>query len=520
MDKLNQYSQTLVKYFVKDSPFGNKQGLMVNPIVSEIASWYEKLRNAMEYRQEEVILQQTILRILKRRTMLGVPQDIAQPLARELVWARYVKEEVVTEDVIKRAAEKIHLYLELKKALLEKKELKVSDINEWINQLLSSELESVFDPSPERIAMVNYIYHALFPNITLEGEEEDVKSQQLYISIRRNYAKDNIDLLRFNLFKQYFGELKNENYTEVVGKFAEAYTAIEHAMNHPMRHKISSYVKRYIPPFLVLEDILRRYGGNFQSLLESEETFQNEIITTCETKYNGIRKKVRTAIIRSVVFILASKVVFAFLIEGSFEKFVYGHIQWLSLILNIIIPTSIMIIASFFITTPKRNNTLRILEAIKGLLFSKEPKIGYAITIKDPAKKRGNFVDNIFWLLWITTFVISFGAIIYVLNMLHFNLVSQGIFLFFLAIVTFLVYRIYQTAHIYTFGDKPGFGVLLADFFFLPIVRVGRHLTDGISQINIFLFLFDFIIETPFKGIFAFFDQWFLYLHSKRENLE
>ena len=40
------------------------------------------------------------------------------------------------------------------------------------------------------------------------------------------------------------------------------------------------------------------------------------------------------------------------------------------------------------------------------------------------------------------------------------------------------------------------------------------YLTEGISQINILLFLFDFIIETPFKGLFAFFDQWFVYLHN------
>lgn len=517
---LNQYSTALIKFFVTENVEGYKQGITVNPIVSEIASWYEKLRNAMEYRQEEVVLQTTILRILKRKLMMGGNHDVANSLARELAWARYVEEENVTGDVLQKAEEKIELYLRLKKTLQEKKELKDSEINEWIFHLLSSDLENTFAPSPERGAMVNYIYHALFPNITLQNADEEIKNVQLYIAIRRTYTKDNLALLRYNLFKQYFGELTKDSFERVSSEFAKAHDEIEKAMEHPMRHKLSAYVKRYIPPFLILEDIFRRYKSGVYALLENNENLDAEINTTCEAKYNGIRSKVRRAIVRSVIFILVSKVIFAFLIEGTFEQFVYGHIQWLSLILNIVIPTSIMVIASFFITIPKHDNTVRMTQGIKGLLFAPEPKIGYATTIKDPTKKTYSLMDTVFTLLWLTTFIISFGGILYILNRLQFNIVSQGIFVFFITIVMFLIYRIYQTAHVYSFGDKPGFKTLLADFFFMPVVRVGRHLTEGVSQINIFLFLFDYIIETPFKGLFSFFDQWFMYLHSKRENIE
>lgn len=517
---INQYSQALIKFFVQEKVEGYKQGITVNPIVSEIASWYEKLRNAMEYRQEEVVLQTTILRILKRKLMLGGNHDVASSLARELAWARYVEEENVTNDVLQKAEGKIRLYLALKKGLLEKKELKDAEITEWIYHLLSSDLENTFAPSSERTAMVNYVFHALFPNISLQNATEGEKNVQLFIAIRRTYTKDNLALLRYNLFKQYFGELTESTFQRVLDEFKKAHDEIEIAMNHPMRHKISSYVKRYIPPFLILEDIFRRYKSGIYALLENNETFEAELQGTCEAKYNGIRSKVRRAIVRSVIFILISKVIFAFLIEGTFEKLFYGHIQWLSIILNIVIPTSIMILASFFITIPKQDNTARIVQAVKGLLFASEPKIGYATLIKDPNKKTYTFIDTVFTFLWFTSFIISFGGILYILNRLQFNFVSQGIFVFFITIMTFLLYRIYQTAHIYSFGDKPGFKSLLADFFFMPIARVGRHLTEGVSQINIFLFLFDYIIETPFKGLFSFFDQWFMYLHSKRENIE
>ena len=76
------------------------------------------------------------------------------------------------------------------------------------------------------------------------------------------------------------------------------------------------------------------------------------------------------------------------------------------------------------------------------------------------------------------------------------------------------------------FGDISDIGMMagsirvLVDFLFMPVIRVGRNLTQGISKINIFLMLFDFFIEAPFKFLFAFFDQWFYFLHAKTEELE
>ena len=67
---------------------------------------------------------------------------------------------------------------------------------------------------------------------------------------------------------------------------------------------------------------------------------------------------------------------------------------------------------------------------------------------------------------------------------------------------------------------KEDVGSVLVDFFFMPFIQIGKRLTLAISQINIILFIFDFIIETPFKGIFAFFEQWFLFLRTQREKLD
>jgi hypothetical protein len=128
--------------------------------------------------------------------------------------------------------------------------------------------------------------------------------------------------------------------------------------------------------------------------------------------------------------------------------------------------------------------------------------------------------DFIFSILWFLSTLLVFGLILTALMRLHFNPLSQAIFLFFIAVISFLTYRIYQTANIYTVVARQGLISPIVDFFFVPVIRVGRKFTEGIAQINFILIIVDFIIEAPFKGLVGFFEQWFMFVANKREELE
>jgi hypothetical protein len=260
---------------------------------------------------------------------------------------------------------------------------------------------------------------------------------------------------------------------------------------------------------------LREHKGSLKEILTDEEKVRQAVESACRTRYKSISRKVRTAIIRSFVFILTTKVIFAFAIEGTYEQMVYGSIQWASLAINTTMPPLLMILVSLFIRTPGEENTRRITSYVKQLLYDDSPRLGDQLVVK----KQNEKPNVIFTTLWLSAFLISFGAILYVLYQLHFSVVSMGIFLFFVTIVSFLAYRISMLAHLYSVGEKQNVLTPFIDFLFVPIIRVGRKLTQSISQINIFLFLFDFLIETPFKVFFAFVEQWFKFLHEKTEDL-
>jgi hypothetical protein len=274
-----------------------------------------------------------------------------------------------------------------------------------------------------------------------------------------------------------------------------------------------------VPPFFILEDLLKKYKGKLRTLLDNQEEFDTQVLEGCEGRYKTIAVKIQRAVLRSFIFILFTKALFAVGIEGTYESLLFGEVLWGNIAINALVPPLLMVGTGIMIKPPTIENSKKILARIKSLLTEEQPKLGPHLELSKSGKKQRGFLDVVFGVLWLIAFGTSFGLIIWVLSKLQFNPISQVVFIFFVAVVSFLTYRINNTANEYTVEYKQGFITPIIDFFFMPIVHVGRHLSEGISQINILLFLLDFIIETPFKGIFGFFEQLFLYLHTKRENL-
>ena len=497
-----------------------KTGINVNRFVSEIATWYEKFRNAMDYREEEVVRRAAIERILKRRLVFGGSgEKTASHLMRELLWARYFPDASISEEEVKKVAHIIDLYLALRESLLTRqKDIKVQ-VDTLIYQLLSSHLEIMLNKNKDVELISNFIFHLLRERVNIKDDTRETRDIQVFIAVRRAFAKDDIAFLRFHLFEQYFGKMSGENIHKIAENFLKGYLELERQINYPLKERIISYVKKQLPPFLILASILRKQRGGIRGLIGNSSEFQNSVFSVSEGRYKTISSKVRTAIVRSVIFILLTKFAFAFSVEATYDNIFLGHVAWNSLVINIVVPPFIMVIASLFIRTPDQNNTKRIYDKIMSILYIDNPELDRPLIISLKPDKRHPVLNLIFTLLWWAGFIVSFGLIIYVLNRLQFSLASQGIFIFFMAIISFFTYRISQTASSYTVPIRQSFFAPIMDFFFMPIIKVGRRFTEGLSQINVFIYVFDYLIETPFKEIFGFLEQWFFFLQTKREEM-
>ena len=521
--KLSHLADHLLATFEKDKKDGGEDGekkIRVNAVISEMASWYEKIRTSMDIREEEVILRGAIERIVKRRVLLGgTGKSIAAPLVRELIWARYFPDASVPEEMVGQVEKTINLYTRLREAILKKNKIRQSIIDEWFYHLLSTELVEILSPNRKKETIANFMFQIMKDHVEITDDTPETRDAQVFIAVHKAFAKDDVAFLRYHLFEQYFGKLAEENLQHVANNFTAGYNEIERQLRYPLKDRIFNYVKKKAAPFFILEDIADAYGEHTRTLTESEESLKKAVFAFCEERYKTISGKIGRAILRSVVFILLTKAIFAFVVEGTYETILFGHISWTTMAINVSIPPLLMVLVGLFMRTPGKDNSERIYDRIKRILFTEPAVLGESLVLTKATEKGKPTNNFVFKLLWFLAFASSFGMLISVLNLLHFHIVSQAIFIFFLTIVSFLSYRISQTAGIYYVDEKPGLLTPVVDFLFLPIIQVGRHLTDGIAQLNLILFIFDFIIETPFKGIFGFFEQWFLYLHAKREGL-
>ncbi len=514
---LSALAKALFASLDKQEHIPSGKRLTVNPVVAKFGSWYEKLRNVMEYREEEMMLRAAIERILRRRLLLGgSARTTAEPLITELMWARYLPSGEVPESMVTLVEQSIDLHLRLRSLVLQRHKIPEHELNELMYQLMSADIAHILQPNHINQVISNFMYHILRDDVVILDDNEQTRDAQVYMAIRKAFAKDDLAFLKYHILQLYFGKLTRETLETIAEDFMQGYQELQKELHYPRKETIYSFIKKRTAAFLILEDIIRSNKSNINQVVADKLLLERAIYNSCEEKYQAISSKVRRAVIRSVFFILLTKVIFAFAVEGTYERIVYGHILWNSIIINTSVPPLLMLVVSLSFRASGVENTARIQNAIELLLYQEKPQIGENLTIK----KRRSKPSTIFSALWLFAFLFSFGFIVSFLKIIGFNVMSIGIFLFFLAIVSFLAYRISLAAHLYRMGDRQGLLTPFIDFLFMPIVRVGRELTSNISKVNILLFIFDFFIETPFKLLFAFFEQWFVFLHAKREELE
>ena len=208
-------------------------------------------------------------------------------------------------------------------------------------------------------------------------------------------------------------------------------------------------------------------------------------------------------------------------VEGSYERLVYGEVNKLPLRSNILSPPFLMIVAIFFIRPPGEKNSRRILEIIHSLLLDTKISQIKTLTLDRINSRNTGRLYPLFISVWFIMAFTVIGVIIYTLSKIHMHALSQALFIFFMATASFLAYRINQSSKIYkAYEDRQNIFGVLFDFMFMPFIYLGRRFAEGVSKFNIFLLVFDFLIEMPIKSIFAFSEEWLLFLRNQKEKMD
>lgn len=502
--------------------------ISVSQTVSFVAFLYEKMRNAVEFREEHLIRRAAIERIIKRRMLLNDNgRDIAEVLIKELLWARYYENNTIGEEKIAELQTIIDKYFFLRNEISTGRSAGEQEkINLFIMDTLSCEIEETLSPSPRLEAFTNFVYQLLRSDIAPFNGEELEKDIQVYIAVEKTFAHSDNSRIRYHLLKLMLPEVTRITWKtadKILPRFHEVYKDIEENVNHPLGDKTRNYIKKQIPPYLILQDIFIQNDKSIAKILSSEDQLKDKVDESCRKRYGETKSRLRRTGIRSFIYILLTKVVFAFLLELPYDLYIVKSVNYIPIIVNVIFPPFLMAIIILSVTVPGDENTRKIFNLIRGILVydpqSKEVK-SQAFVIGKKAKVKSPVFTAIFSLLYLLTYLITFGGIVYFLSKFNFNPASQTIFIFFVTLVAFFAYRIINITHEYLVIDRDGPLTPVVDFFFLPIVRVGQWLSgEVLTKFNVFIFLFDFIIEMPLKAVVEVVDEWVHFVRLKKEDI-
>lgn len=521
--------------------------IKVSELISKMSFYYEKIRNTVDYEEEYLLRKNAIERIIRRQILIeGVikvskSEDISKHLLIELIRAGYLPNNKIPLNKIKEVGNIIEKYIKLRNYSLARltpaKHLAKGDVTKmtddiknknsltnWLFAIAASEIEDNLGREKVKKVIVSDMYEILSNNIKLPKNlpyEKDLEVQ-IYLSIHRTFLKFDDEMLSYILFKYYNENWKNPSDQELAKISQEILPlrqAVENQLNHPLKKQLDKISKRYTVYFTILTDVIDDDPIKvFDAIKNDPKAFPRLIKRRCAKKYKEIKSKLWRVATRSILYIFITKSVFAILLEVPAIKLFGEEINPYSLAVNVSFPALLLFLIVVLTSLPSEENSQKIIEGINEISF-KEVERKEPILLRKPVR-RSKTIDFVFNIFYTITFFVSFGFMIWILDKIHFNWVSITIFLFFLALVSYFGIKIKRNSEeLVVVDEKENILKFIIDFFYTPIVSVGKWLSEKFSRINVFVFILDFIIEAPFKVFVEIAEEWTKYVRERKEEL-
>ncbi|MFC1649792.1 hypothetical protein ACFL2C_03730 [Patescibacteria group bacterium] len=527
-DGLTEEARKLLSsyYFPPDKIKGEEK-FKVGEVLSSAAFVYEKVRNAVDYKGEHLLRRNAIERILKRLlwenpSLSENPNSLARIVVKELIWARYVQNDSLSVSTLNQIGKSLQKYAEIFEAIKthykNKKEKKTW--KNWFLGIASSELEFLID---KKLTEQDALSHAMKAWMDKRYEwkdtqiDEEEKSIQLTTATHRSLFKLDLARVRFFMVKHYHKNWMTNPEVNMADLFEKA-KEIEEILDSDVQTRLYRYTQKLVAHFHILGYVARRNIDKLEGMFSDKEVLESEVREVCESKYEEIGRRVNTGIVRSIIYIFATKVLVGLLLEVPFEKYILGEIGWIPLVFNLLIPPLLMLVIGLSIRKPGEENTKVILERINDFVYADKNSAvtGFSVV----PKKRSGFLNNAFMFFYLLFFLLTFGGIAYLLYWLGYNPFSALIFYMFLSLVLLFGYRVkYNASELNAYDDKEGFVSHFITNLSLPFLKAGLWLSDQVGKINILLIIFDFLIEAPLKSVLKVVDEWTGFVREQREEV-
>ncbi len=537
MADISQPTKNLIsKYTLWKNSLKPREGVPtvhVDEVASKVASFYEQIRTIIDWKEEHLMRRAAVIRKLKRRfldlELNNFSKDFAELLVLELVRGGYFPNDRIEETKIRDVQRIIDKYVFiLKNSPENKKNNAVVDFYNKLLEIAACEIEETLAPSIKEMALIDYMFAQMQERIrvnenvyqanALKKEEVDI---QIYIAVQQSLFKLDEPIISYNLLKykySHWDEPSQEELFKIAQNIYKILADIEYELSHPLGKKFYTICEKYDTPYLLLGDILSKDGIEEVSKKIQEPPLLEEMVKKAYSKrLSELKTKIRRAAVYSTASIFITKILSLLILEVILAKIFKGHLNIISLIADIMVPTLLMAILISTIKRPSAKNlNLAVLETMK-IVYQKEKTDAYEVKL---SRKRGAVTRLTLSLVYLMGSAVTLGFIYWVFNYFAFPLSSIIINMIFIALVLFTGTAIRTRSRELSIEEESA-GILgfISDVLLLPVTSMGRWMMNKWKQYNAIVLFFNILIDMPFSAFIEFLERWRYFIKERKEDM-
>ena len=508
-------------------------------VASKVAVFYEQIRTIIDWKEEHLMRRAAIIRKLKRRfldlELSNSTESLAEPLVLELVRGGYFPNDKIetekTRDIQKIIEKYIFIFKNLPTLPVPADRQTGNFGVEYYNQLLeiaSCEIEETLAPSIKEMALIDYMFSHMQEKIKINENlyakkalEPEDKNIQIYIAVQQALFKLDEPIIRYNLLQYkypYWNDPSEEELLKLAQNMYKILDVIGKDLEHPMGKKFYAICEKYDTPYLLLGDILAKESlGGLSRDLQDPALMEGQIRSAYLQRLSNLKKKIRRAAVYSTISIFITKILSLLILQIILAQLFRGHLGAASLAIDILIPTLLMAVLVTTIKPPsKKNLSIAVMETMK-IAYGKEKTDAYEIKGQP---KRGLITRSILSLMYLMGAIISFGAIYWGFASFGFPLSSIIINMIFIALILFAGNAIRERSRELSIEEEST-GVLLfvSDILLLPIMGLGRWMSNKWKRYNAIVVFFNVLIDMPFSAFIEFLERYRYFIKDKKEDM-
>lgn len=498
----------------------DKETVHISTVGSRLSTAYEQLRNASEYAEDNLLRQRAIRRYLKRELSFHdytSTKHYARELVTELTQAEYLPNNHLTQADIESIASHIKRYYKAywQYAKIESNSTKRLKFQEWVLDVLSVRCEQVLESNIRQLSFTHFAYTYLQTKVDtaklVRHEPIDPADYPivLYMAIQRALLKSDNASIRAALLDSYRQDISRIHNFE----------AFNLKLDYLLDSKTVAFASRIVSRNgatlrMIHSGFYEKNAPISLAALKTQDSLEYALRQHIEQEYADLNRRLDKGILRSVIFLLITKSFIGLGIEIPYDILVEGHILWIPLLLNLFFPVVYIIISRSTLSTPTVRNTDAIIAHTQDIFFAPNDPDTYVVKIPRSKKSIG------FNTIYAAMFLAVFAGLIYILDLLQFNIVQGVIFFIFLSTASFLAFRLSnQVREIEALNLSQGSLVLLRDIIYMPFIYVGQQISYRYSRVNVIAMILDIAIELPLKTVLRLARQWTQFLNSKKDEM-